>query len=696
MAHRTAAEGFRVLIRTPYGRDADAVFGLLTKQGYQALVCDSLEDIADALDENVGVILIAEEGLIGDNAPLVDALERQPPWSDVPFVLLAGRGQRQPNSAHAARDRLPEIATNVIVLERPLGSESLISAIASAMKSRQRQFEMRDRLAELDSQYRRLDVLLQNLPVGVAFINTDKTTLLANPAFRRFRPDGRIPSVDPAGEEQWEGYDETGKRLTRENFATERALAGRPSPPTEYLYHSPGQDPIWTRVSATPLTDGRDRIVGAISVIVDIDDQKKAQKALADAAEQLEAEVAARTADLADALARLRAETEERERAEASLRQSQKMEAIGQLTGGIAHDFNNMLTGIIGSLDIVKRRIAGGRLEGLDRFMDAASTSAQRAAALTQRLLAFSRRQSLDTRPVDVNLLILSLEDLLKRTMSERIKVAIRPGEDLPMARVDANQLESALLNLAINARDAMPDGGTLTIETGLVDLDSDYALTHPDIQPGRYVLLSVADTGVGISPELMEKIYEPFFTTKPIGQGTGLGLSMVYGFVQQSGGQIVLESREGEGTVVKIFLQAGEAEGEDQAVKPHQADNDGAGQTVLVIEDDDSVRLLVQDVLEELGYNAILASHPREAVAVLSSERELDLMVSDVGLPDMNGRQLAEIARAHRSDLPILFITGYAENAAIRSNFLGTNMAMIAKPFTLDNLAAKIGEMLG
>lgn len=397
---------------------------------------------------------------------------------------------------------------------------------------------------------------------------------------------------------------------------------------------------------------------------------------------------------VAERTAALETEMASRARAEAALRQSQKMEAVGQLTGGIAHDFNNMLTGVIGGLDIVRRRLAAGRTEDIDRFMDAASTSAQRAAALTARLLAFSRRQSLDAKSTDINALTKSLEDLLTRTIHENIILKIIPGTGNPHAEIDGNQLENAILNLAINARDAMPDGGLLTVEVSTVELDDTYASDKLEIAPGNYVVVAVSDTGVGMAQDLIEKVFEPFFTTKPIGQGTGLGLSMVYGFVRQSGGQVRIHSQPDQGTSIKLFLPASKSNEENAEGHPTIV-HEGQGQTVLVVEDDPSVRLLVCEVLEELGYSSVEAGDGAEAIPVLESARSLDLMISDVGLPGMNGRQLAEVAREHRPDLPILFVTGYAENAAIRAGFLGTNMDMITKPFALDSLAAKIHEML-
>ncbi|WP_420141513.1 response regulator [Sphingomonas sp.] len=693
--HRSAPEGYRVLIAAPYGRDAQSMHDLLSRHGYAATTCPSIADIAGQIGDDIGAILVTEEALVAELTPLDRALAAQPAWSDVPFILLAGRRAGREASSAAIRRRLPQSAINVVLLERPLSAESLISAIDSAMRSRQKQIEIRDRITELDAEKARLATLLDHLPVGVAFVGPDGGTLLSNPAFRRFQPTGEIPSRLEDGEERWVGYDENGERIRRDRFVSVRTLRGETVEGVEFLYHPDDGAAIWTRVSGVPLTDAHGQIIGSISVVVDIDEQKRTQEALAYAAQKFEAQVGERTAELEDALARLKAEVDERERAEAALRQSQKMEAVGQLTGGIAHDFNNMLTGIIGAIDIMKRRIASNRIDDLDRFMDAASTSAQRAASLTARLLAFSRRQSLDSRPTDVGALVQSLGDLLDRTMSEQIDVAILPGDGVPAAMVDANQLENAILNLAINARDAMPVGGTLTIETNLVELADDDATRGPSLPAGHYVAVTVSDTGTGMDAETIEKAVEPFYTTKPIGQGTGLGLSMVYGFAQQSNGQVRIHSTPGVGTSVSIHLPVAEGYAPTEPAEPTAPAHEGSGQTVLLVEDDASVRLLIREVLEELGYVVAEAAEPEAAIALLERTDRFDLMISDVGLPGMNGRQLADIARTHMPDLPILFVTGYAENATLRSGFLGTNMAMITKPFQIERLSAKIGEML-
>ncbi|TCK31541.1 PAS domain S-box-containing protein [Ancylobacter aquaticus] len=382
---------------------------------------------------------------------------------------------------------------------------------------------------------------------------------------------------------------------------------------------------------------------------------------------------------------------------EEALRQSQKMEAVGQLTGGIAHDFNNLLQGITGSLDILGNRIAQGRSDDLARWVGGARTCADRAAALTHRLLAFSRRQPLDPRPVRANPLVASLEDMLRRTLGERIELELVLGGSLWLTRCDPNQLESAILNLAINARDAMPQGGKLTIETCNAHLDSHFAARQREVKPGQYVCICVTDTGTGMSRETIARAFEPFFTTKPIGQGTGLGLSMVYGFTRQSEGYSRIYSELGQGTTIKLYLPRyrGEEEAEDSATSLGDAPGSEAGEVVLVVEDEPVVRGLIVEVLSELGYRAIEASDGPKGLEILQSRRRIDLLITDVGLPGLNGRQVADGGRVSRPGLKVLFMTGYAENAALASGFLEPGMAMITKPFAMDILATRIREII-
>ena len=394
--------------------------------------------------------------------------------------------------------------------------------------------------------------------------------------------------------------------------------------------------------------------------------------------------------------------TEERKKAEAlelaeeALRQSQKMEAVGQLTGGIAHDFNNLLMGIGGSLEIIDSRIKQGRFD-VDRFVKAAQGATQRAAQLTHRLLAFSRRQTLDPKPTDANRLINGLVELIQRTIGPAVRLEFVAAAGLWNTLVDPGQLESAVLNLCINARDAMPAGGTLTIETANRPLDDRVAL-ESELSPGQYISLCVSDSGTGMPPEIVAKAFEPFFTTKPIGTGTGLGLSMVYGFARQSAGQVRIHSEPGKGTMVCIYLPRHMGEvNESRPVDPAESTEEMMNhETILIVDDEPTVRMFVVDQLEEAGYVALEAEDGAGALRILNSSVKIDLLISDVGLPGgINGRQLADAARGVRPKLKILFITGYAESAVFSHGHLESGMHVLTKPFTVDTLARRISQLL-
>jgi PAS domain S-box-containing protein len=409
----------------------------------------------------------------------------------------------------------------------------------------------------------------------------------------------------------------------------------------------------------------------------DIEDQKAAAQALADINATLEQRVAERTGQLLQA--------------EEALRQSQKMEAIGQLTGGIAHDFNNLLQGIIGGLDIVRKRITQGRIGEVDRFLDGVLNSANRAATLTHRLLAFSRRQPVDPRVIDINKLISSVAEILRRSLGERIALEIASSASPWLVRCDENQLENSLLNLAINARDAMPDGGLLRITTANVTLDAVEARRR-ELGAGDYVRLRVRDNGAGMPRSVKDRAFDPFYTTKPIGKGTGLGLSMIYGFVRQSDGAVSIESEPGKGTTIEILVPRHLGDVAKPAVAEPAATNLRAEnrEVVLLVEDENAIRMLIAEVLGDLGYRALEAADSAAALRILQSNQRIDLLISDIGLPGLNGRQLADAARVSRPNLKVLFVTGYAEDAAGRS-FLEPGMEIITKPFSVDVLARKI-----
>jgi PAS domain S-box-containing protein len=424
-------------------------------------------------------------------------------------------------------------------------------------------------------------------------------------------------------------------------------------------------------------------IVRWIGTNTDIHGQMETAQALADLNATLEQQVTERTGELMAA--------------EEALRQSQKMEAVGQLTGGIAHDFNNLLAVVSGNLELLEARISQNRLEAVPRYIDAAASATKRAASLTQRLLAFSRRQTLDPRPVNVNRLVGGIEELIRQTVGPQIDMEVVGAGGLWLTLVDPNQLENALINLCINARDAMPEGGRITIETANKWLD-DRSAKERELPPGQYVSLCVTDTGTGMPPDVIARAFDPFFTTKPLGQGTGLGLSMIYGFVRQSGGQVRIYSEEGQGTTMCLYLPryAG-AEAETKEGQPEKSqDYAGQGETVLVVDDEAAIRGLIVDVLNEAGYRAIEAEDGVSGLKILQSAARIDLLITDVGLPGgMNGRQVADAGRALRPDLKVLFITGYAENAVVGNGHLDPGMQIVTKPFAIQPLGNKIREML-
>lgn len=396
--------------------------------------------------------------------------------------------------------------------------------------------------------------------------------------------------------------------------------------------------------------------------------------------------------------ARLLQETTQREQVEDQLRQSQKMEALGQLTGGLAHDLNNMLAVIIGSLSLLERRRARGEA-GLQELVDAAMEAAQRAAALTHRLLAFSRRQSLSPQVIDVNRLVAGMSDLLRRTLGVTVQLETILGGGLWRTHADASQLESTLLNLTINSRDAMPEGGHLTIETANAHLDDQYAAMHADVPSGQYVLIAVTDNGVGMSPDVTRKAFDPFFTTKGVGKGTGLGLSQVYGFVKQSNGHVKIYSEVGHGTTVKLYLpRFFVTESPTPENHPHIGSLSAiatGNETILVVEDEERVRRTTVESVRELGYTVLEADGALAALRIIDSRPEITLVFTDIIMPEVNGRRFAEQALHRRPGLRVLYTTGYTRNAIVHNGVLDPGVQLLSKPYTLEQLALKLREVL-
>ncbi|MBY5443735.1 response regulator [Rhizobium leguminosarum] len=405
---------------------------------------------------------------------------------------------------------------------------------------------------------------------------------------------------------------------------------------------------------------------------------------------RLEETVVQRTAEL-------RHEMEENAAAQAQVRQLQKMETIGQLTGGVAHDFNNMLAIIIGNLDLAQRRLSGSEDPRLPYSIQNAKDGAQRAAVLTARLLAFSRQQPLAPEVIDLNKLVGGMSELLRRTLGEQIRIETVLAGGLWPSFADLSQLENAILNLAVNARDAMPGGGNLTIETANTELDERYSRMHSEVEAGQYVMVSITDTGTGMSPEVIERAFDPFYTTKGPGKGTGLGLSQVYGYIKQSGGHIKIYSEIDRGTTVKIYLPRRVAMTDSRSGAagaqpiPHGSVND----TILVVEDDENVRTMTAESLHELGYTVLQAASGIEALLLLEENPAVDLIFTDIVMPQMSGRQLADVAQEKWPTIRILYTTGYTRNAIVHNGVLDHGVSLLAKPFSLEQLAHKIRELL-
>jgi PAS domain S-box-containing protein len=551
-----------------------------------------------------------------------------------------------------------------------------------------RQSQARDWIEdELRRNESRLRAILDTVPVGVVIAGPDGEVLEGNRQLERFLG----PESRRAGSFfQWKLTHPDGTLVREAELPVFRVLKGQADmAEIECIAETADGAQHWIRKIAAPIRDLNGGIVGAVASVIDIDREKRAE-------EILERQVVARTHELENANRTLVAEMASRQEAEQQVRQLQKMEAIGHLSGGIAHDFNNMLAVVMSALSMAERRLAKG---GTDyaKYLEMAREGATRAANLTKRLLAFSRQQALAPVPVDANKLVAGMSDLLRRTLGASIQLETVLGGGLWLIHVDANQLESAILNLAVNARDAMSEEGRLTIETANYLLDESYARQNGGVPPGQYVLIAVTDTGAGMTPEVMARAFDPFFTTKEVGKGTGLGLSMVYGFVKQSGGHIKIYSEPDEGTSIKIYLPRfyGAEEAPEERIDRASAKAEGQGELVLVVEDEDSVRTLTADSLRELGYEVIEANGAAAALRLLDANPRVALLFTDIVMPDMNGRKLADEAVKRRPGLRVIYTTGFTRNAVVHNGVLDPGVNFLPKPFTLQQLSEKVREVL-
>jgi signal transduction histidine kinase/CheY-like chemotaxis protein len=675
----------RAVILAPKGRDASVAAALIREAGYHANICADLAALVQEIESGAGLAVIADEAIMtADLRGLVTWLNSQPSWSDFPIVLLTHQGggpERNPDAA-----RLGQLLGNVTFLERPFHPTTLVSIVGSAVRGRRRQYQSRAILEDLTESEGllqtalnagRLGALELHLPdFGLEASETSKI-YFGRRAGEPFTYQDLLDSVHPD--------DRARRRAT-----LEQALNTGSDYSIEYRVIWPDGSQHWMDVRARAVRGADGSLKSLVGVCSDITARKTAEierenlleqlaaerTALAELTATLEQRVEQRTADLMKEVAA-------REKAQEQLRQAQKMETIGQLTGGVAHDFNNLLMAVMGNLDLLRKRLPDD--PRLHRLVDGALQGAERGASLTQRLLAFARQQDLRAVPVDLSALVQGMGNLLERSLGPRVALQLDLPEGLPPARIDANQLELAILNLAINARDAMPDGGSIEIKVAKHDVQND-----PVLKSGTYLKLSVVDTGAGMTPDILKRAIEPFFSSKPLGKGTGLGLSMVHGLVVQLGGALKISSTVGKGTTVAMVLPIATSapEAEAPAVVPQHVKRSAV---ILFVDDDPLIAMSTTEMLEDLGHRVIGASSALHALDILKSEQPIDLMVTDHVMPGMTGIELAAATRQVRPSLPILLATGYAELPE------GTQLDLprLAKPYHQDQLRDQLDQLL-
>jgi signal transduction histidine kinase len=642
----------RVLILAPRGRDAAIALQLIEKNDLAGEICTDLAGLVAALSQGAGTVLITEEALAAsDTSALTQWIERQPTWSDMPFVVLAN-GMSSPRSAHALQ-RLSALG-NTVLLERPLHAEAMVGALRSALKARRRQYEVRgsaaaleqavkERTADLERARRDLELALDAAAMGRWDIDLQTGTIQ-----RTLRHDQILgyPRLQPTWSIQafLEHVNPVDHPRLKAHFAGARVSG---SLEFECLVNAANGTERWVAIKGQVQFDAAGQPIRVTGVISDITDRKEA---------------------------------------DAQLAQIHKMDAIGQLTGGVAHDFNNLLTPIVGSLDLLRRRHADD--EKTQKLATAGLQAAERASTLTHRLLAFARRQALQPRAVDIGALVEGLVDLIRRSLGPSVEIVLDIAPGLPAARVDPNQLELALLNLAINARDAMPGGGTLTLSAGL-SLVSEH--DRLELEPGRYIRLTAADDGIGMDRPTLARAIEPFFSTKGVGKGTGLGLSMVHGLAAQSEGKLHIDSAPGAGTRITLWLPTtSEAVAEAAPDKQEPIAADGPA-VIGLVDDEEIVRVATSDMLRELGYTVIEFVAAIDLLAAMRSGIEIDALVTDYLMPNMTGAQLIREMRAGGRDVPTLLVTGYAA----AGEDVPDDIARLAKPFLQADIAARLHALL-
>jgi PAS domain S-box-containing protein len=676
----------RAIVFAPLGRDAEVAQALLREAGVASTICGSLGAFQDSLSDAVCFALVTEEAMrSADLRAIAGWVAAQPSWSDLPFIVLTQRGggpERNPGAA-----RLSDILGNVTFLERPFHPTTFVSVARTALKGRQRQYDARTRMEELHEGEERLRIALLAGHLGAWELDLDSWTLSCSETCKAVF--GRSPAQDFTYLDMLaSAYLDDRPRM---QVAIQRSVQSGVDFAIEYRNVWPDGSIHWADVRARCVRDHGGRRSRLVGVCSDITSRKEAEASLRQLNETLEQRVAQRTAELEQAHRAVLEEIRHRETAEEQLRQAQKMEMIGQLTGGVAHDFNNLLMAILGNLDLLRKHLP--RDPRAARLIDGALQGAKRGAALTQRLLAFARRQDLKVEPVDMAALLHGMMDLLERSLGPTIETRVTVAEDLPPALADANQLEMALLNLALNAKDAMAEGGRLEIA---LDLATALPGEVEGLAAGRYLRLAVADNGHGMDKATLARAIDPFFTTKGRGKGTGLGLSTIHGLAVQLDGALRLTSAPGQGTRAELWLPTTDS----AAAAPHRAAPalppparaDAVPRaTILVVDDDALIAMSTTDMLEDLGHEVIETHSGARAVAVLRDDRRIDLLITDFSMPGMTGVQLAHAARRLRPDLPILLATGYAELPSGEA----IDLPRLAKPYEQSQLAAEIAKLL-
>jgi PAS domain S-box-containing protein len=677
----------RCLVLAPTGRDASLIVSLLSELEVACHICGEVSQVAEQLQQGAGLAILAEEALRSVHLhPLARWLRHQQAWSDLPIILLTHRGGISAQEPELVQ--FTNLLGNVSFLERPFHPETLASMVRAAARSRHRQYEARARHQEIIEREHQLQTALKagrlgswSLDVQTLQLTTSDTSReqFGRSAGEAFTYGDLLASVHPEDQQD-------------RDLAFSRAIASGDDYISVFRHIWPDGSVHWMDVRARALTNGAGIVTRLVGVSQDITARKTAELERERLLQELAAERTAlsnltRTLEerVNERTVRLLAETTMREKAQVQLLQVQKMESVGQLTGGIAHDFNNLLMAIMGSLEILRKRLPPD--PGMRRLVDNAMQGASRGTSLTQRMLAFARQQELRTTSVDLGALVQGMQDLLHRSIGPHIHLRVQVKPDLPLAEADAHQVEMAILNLAINARDAMPDGGAIT-----VDVEEEH-VNHADqkLRTGHYLRIRVADTGCGMDAATMTKAIEPFFSTKPAGKGTGLGLSMTHGLAIQLGGALSIESEVGNGTAVTLWLPIAKvaAASELEHATPTSPATHHA--KVLVVDDDPLVAGSTVEMLEDLGHSVTEAHSGKHALQLLDEGRPIDLMVTDQAMPGMTGLQLADIVQQKRPGLPILLVSGYAELSTDQLS----RWPRLAKPYQQAQLQAAIDSLL-